>query len=211
RDPGPFFNEKKYLQRSSRAQKEERVFNSEEDAFLLSSSRKFRQSFKSTRQQAHLILNEKENEFNNIIHFYIDPQYRASEFVALLSLPGCPSQAVHRDYFDYKKSLMDHYGENYPIGAILALDDNTKLNVFKGSPNEISAIKKSNMKNIDIAKGSIIFFSGFFPHSGSSYDNENMRVHFLCSHLDHNVDTVATSIVDFVDDESSDTDYETIS
>ncbi|EPZ32819.1 hypothetical protein O9G_004090 [Rozella allomycis CSF55] len=75
--------------------------------------------------------------------------------------------------------------------------------------NEISAMKKSNMKKIDIAKAVSFFFSGFFPHSGSSYDNKNMRVHFLCSHLDHNVDTVATSIVDFVDEESSDTDYET--
>ncbi|RKP16383.1 hypothetical protein ROZALSC1DRAFT_25345, partial [Rozella allomycis CSF55] len=124
------------------------------------SSAKFRNSFKSGRQQAHLNLNENKKEFNDILKHYIDPHYNGSEFVALKSLAGCPSRA------------------------------------------------KGMMKTIHVAKGSNIFFRGFFPHSGGSYKDENLRIHFLCSHQNHTVDTVCNQIVDFVNDDISDTDYE---
>ncbi|RKP16276.1 hypothetical protein ROZALSC1DRAFT_31723, partial [Rozella allomycis CSF55] len=66
-------------------------------------------------------------------------------FVALKSACNCPEQAVHSDYHT---SLSNQFAEHFPLGAILALEHETKLKVFKGSINTVTITKEQMMEAI---------------------------------------------------------------
>ncbi|RKP17117.1 hypothetical protein ROZALSC1DRAFT_31043, partial [Rozella allomycis CSF55] len=58
---------------------------------------------------------------------------------------NCPEQAVHSDY---DTSLSYQFAENFPLGAILALEHGTRLKVCKGSINTVTVTKEQMMEAI---------------------------------------------------------------
>ncbi|EPZ35051.1 hypothetical protein O9G_006023, partial [Rozella allomycis CSF55] len=85
---------------------------------------------------------------NKIARDYVGENYFVSDFVALKSECNCPEQAVHSDYHT---SLSNQFAEHFPLGAILALEHETKLKVFKGSINTVT-ITKEQMMEVKIPK-----------------------------------------------------------
>ncbi|RKP17168.1 hypothetical protein ROZALSC1DRAFT_24478 [Rozella allomycis CSF55] len=176
----------------------ESIFQDKSDAFALN-NKSFRKNFNSPRKQAKIDLGRAfKDKMNKIARDYVGENYFVSDFVALKSECNCPEQAVHSDY---DTSLSNQFAENFPLGAILALEHGTRLKVFKGSINTVT-VTKEQMMEVKIPKGSIAFFLGYLPHAGCHYENENTRIHFLCSHRDVNINTAATYIIDL--DENDD-------
>ncbi|EPZ34208.1 hypothetical protein O9G_004324 [Rozella allomycis CSF55] len=69
----------------------------------------------------------------------------ARDYVELKSECNCPEQAVHSDY---DTSLSYQFAENFPLGAILALEHGTRLKVCKGSINTVTVTKEQMMEAI---------------------------------------------------------------
>lgn len=80
---------------------------------------------------------------------------------------GCPVQQSHRDFPVYK------YGdehESFPVGILIAVEADTKLNVYEPSSQTIC-----------MQQGDVLIFHGGLLHSGSAYDNVcNTRIHVYC-------------------------------
>ncbi|RKP17496.1 hypothetical protein ROZALSC1DRAFT_24144 [Rozella allomycis CSF55] len=166
------------------------------DAFELG-KKSFRKTFRSLRKQATLDLHILTNAMNNCVRDYIGVDFATSDFVSLKSEENCPSQTLH---MDYNPLYVDTLKENYPLGATLALEDGTRLNVYCGSINRIKNVRQHNIVETNISKGSVLFFLGYLLHAGCIYRKSNHRVHFLCANPTISIDTDATHIVEIPSD-----------
>lgn len=118
----------------------------------------------------------------------------------LQSLPGCKSQQPHTDYvptehFVKKMNELDA-PENYskiPLLCLVALESNTYLDVWE---NSIRLITSSDEKlkdytdpdivlnHICLQAGDILMFRPDLVHAGSSYSEENIRLHVYLDSLE---------------------------
>ena len=91
------------------------------------------------------------------------------EPVVLASAAGCPAQPPH---LDYDPDLLEGVApEDLPLGAILALEGGTKLDVY--------GLYQARGKRLQAAipEGAVLVFRGDLVHAGSAYDKPNVRVH----------------------------------
>ncbi|RKP16360.1 hypothetical protein ROZALSC1DRAFT_31675, partial [Rozella allomycis CSF55] len=159
-----------------------------------------RKTFQSRRKQAKLDLNILTNALNNLAHDYIGVDYATSDIVVRKSEESeenFPSQKLH---MDDNQLLVDTLKKHYPVGAILALEDSTRLNVYCGSINRIKNVRQQGIVEINIPKGCVLFFLGYRPHSGCTYTNSKYRIHFLCANPAISIDTDSTHIVEMPSD-----------
>lgn len=111
----------------------------------------------------------------------------------LQSLPGCKSQQPHTDYVpteQFIKKMSEFDGpENHlkiPLLCLIALEPNTYLDVWENSCRLITSSDErlKDYVNPDIRSnrlclqaGDVLLFRPNLIHAGSSYSEENLRLH----------------------------------
>lgn len=83
------------------------------------------------------------------------------DWTVLVSHPGCQQQHMHSDYD--RKRVAELSDDLKPFGAVIALQDNTKLVLVDST--------------VVFNRGDILVFRGDTVHAGASYDDYNVRVH----------------------------------
>lgn len=81
--------------------------------------------------------------------------------VVLHSLAGCARQPMHTDY---DAAVVARCAAK-PLGALLALEDGTRLCVVDGE--------------VEMRVGDVLVFDGDVPHCGAPYDSANTRIHIF--------------------------------
>lgn len=116
----------------------------------------------------------------------IVPNRTANDHVFLLSEDGCSNQRAHCDWDpELGQSISDDgVFDGYPMGGLLALEDSTYLNVWPGSIT-FDHTRQYNHMRIVLNSGDLLLFRADLIHSGSSFENSNLRVH--CFYDKHNL------------------------
>ncbi len=103
----------------------------------------------------------------------------ANQCSVLVSNPGCQQQAAHTDW-DTSEFLGDEDSIK-PLGVLLALMNNTSLNVWPGShllhTKKETLPTRIGMHVVELAAGGILLFDGRLVHGGASYSYLNARIH----------------------------------
>ena len=110
------------------------------------------------------------------------PDHRVGGVVALRSQPGCQRQAAHCDYIP-DDVFLDTDDVNVPLLFMLALEDDTKLDVWPGSHKLVRDIRAARRmlpivrKTLTLQAGDAVLFRGDLVHAGSEYSKQNTRLH----------------------------------
>jgi hypothetical protein len=127
------------------------------------------------RQQAFLAPSLTQRLFGKFQQDHF-PNLKLADAVLLLSLPGCKQQMFHADYVVTKK-LMAVPKEHYPMGVLLALEDNTRLVMREGAFGVHYDACDTNIVEVTLNVGDALVFRADQIHAGAAYDECNMRVH----------------------------------
>jgi hypothetical protein len=107
--------------------------------------------------------------------------WEISNFQVLKSLPGGAEQEIHKDYPDFEltqrqfKSTQESPEQPIrPGGILLALMGGTKFIAYGYSKGYVDQGKRTE---ILLNAGDVLMFNGSLPHSGASYQSENIRIH----------------------------------
>lgn len=135
------------------------------------------------RKQTNLpIKNKNINNFTKMLNEYllknVNPNLSVSRWVSIHSLPKCGDQAAHCDY-ERDKSLMNVSNDFMPLGVLVALQPTTKLHVWPKSIHnpKVKLPIQIERTTINMDAEDIIIFRGDLVHAGSSYDENNYRLH----------------------------------
>lgn len=106
--------------------------------------------------------------------------YIANPWYILHSSPGCQRQAAHCDY-EQDESLLQVPDRYFPLAALVAIQDNTTIEVWPSAIKIMSTefgntfpIERQTLK---LDEGDVFIFRGDLVHAGSSYSEENIRLH----------------------------------
>ena len=132
-------------------------------------------------------LSRRVKKFINQVHDRLKemfPNHKPSDMTILRSEKGCRPQQAHSDYrtTDIWPNEGDiRHNDEMPLGVIIALQDNTKLDVW---PRSIGEMLQGPIapKHLKFDRGDMVIFRGDLIHAGSKYDEVNVRVH---TYLDH--------------------------
>lgn len=142
---------------------------------------------KKRKQKSLNIKHKKIQKFmsniTNFIQTNISNTLSMNNWVMIKSLPGCQDQAAHSDYCPSEK-FQTLKNNQYPLLVIVALMDDTKLNVWPNSigminetDKELSKRKPIKCQTMSMNKGDVFVFRADLIHAGSGYDKENHRLH----------------------------------
>lgn len=126
------------------------------------------------------------SNINDIVK-QVNPKLSMKNTVIIKSLKGCQEQAPHTDYL-LNEELISCSDEDIPLALIVALQDNTTLLTWNKSiklNEKQNKKRKRNEENIFpipkttaiLNKGDVLIFRADFIHAGSSYQEENIRIH----------------------------------
>lgn len=113
------------------------------------------------------------------------PNHTPNDLVVLSSEPGCKEQKAHQDYLEKdlkKKDGATPPPDEIPLGVIVALMDDTYIDVWPGAIKTLSEAGKVKPKRLRFNRGDIVIFRGDLVHAGSAYTKFNMRLH---TYMDH--------------------------
>lgn len=115
------------------------------------------------------------------------PKREASDHVFLLSEPGCSEQNCHTDANPVVKTD-DGVCCGYPLGALVALEPGTVINVWPGafdieSDGFDTTLVRERVQLV-IEPGDLFLFRVDLVHSGASYSTSNVRIHFFLDRSD---------------------------
>ncbi|RKP16263.1 hypothetical protein ROZALSC1DRAFT_25481 [Rozella allomycis CSF55] len=130
----------------------------------------------------------------------LGPKYSPVDLLFLRSLRGCEDQAIHCDH-DPKRAK--EYADNFPLSAILAIQEGSKLVIHHEDLNYVKKnrfVTMSSRREVEIPLGSVLIFHGFLPHGGAAYTSDNYRVHFNIVTNDFKSKENATYLVDVLND-----------
>ena len=96
-----------------------------------------------------------------------------SEWVIVRSLPGGQPQPAHCDYDP--KIIENEPNERKPFAALVAVEPDTKLTVWKGCFGKIT--NQVQPEDVTLDPGDMLIFRGDLVHAGSAYDQDNIRLH----------------------------------
>ena len=102
----------------------------------------------------------------------------ATDWVGLISLPGCREQAAHVDWVP--STLPKSQEQLRPLGVFVALQDNACVNVWPGSHNiwhHGTPNLKYRKETIRMNAGDVIVFDAGLVHGGCAYQEKNVRLH----------------------------------
>lgn len=105
-----------------------------------------------------------------------DAIHRIDEWVVLVSRAPCQHQNRHHDYDpDVIAALADG---DVPLAVVVGLDyANTTLDVWPGCIRGKTPEYEAQATQVRIGPGDLVVFRGDLVHAGSSYDEDNVRVH----------------------------------
>jgi hypothetical protein len=114
------------------------------------------------------------------------PHLKPNDWVVLESKPGCKAQAAHTDYPPNPNRTIDR--NHIPINVLVALEPNTRLNVWPnshdliikecvGNITDCNDLSPIIMKVIKMNPRDIILFRGDLVHAGAAYEQSNCRMH----------------------------------
>lgn len=112
------------------------------------------------------------------------PEHVVTDTVLLSSLSGCKAQAAHTDYVP-DEALKATTDDTVPMLFLLALEDNTYLNVWPTSHHHIQkdlSPSPIQRKTLVLNKGDAVLFRADLVHGGAAYTKSNIRLH---AYLDH--------------------------
>jgi len=130
--------------------------------------------FKDLSFHKEVLISEIMHRLSNVL-----PKREARDFVFLLSERNCKDQKKHADYNIseiQRKVEDDGVCGGYPMGCILALEDNTYFNVWKGSIN-FDTSKHYAHERLCLKAGDLLLFRADLIHSGAAFVEDNLRVH----------------------------------
>lgn len=106
------------------------------------------------------------------------PELTMCNLTALCSLSGCQRQVAHCDYIPTIE-LLDTEDENIPLLSLIAIQDNTHIDIWEKSHKVIRGFhsKPINRKTLTINQGDVVIFRADCVHAGSEYDTKNIRLH----------------------------------
>lgn len=116
------------------------------------------------------------------------PRRTPSDLVFLESKEGCLDQPAHSDWPEEILDRLSDDGtfEGLPVGCILALEDDTALNVWTDpkTGDGCSCIQELfcasttyTPTRVSLNAGDILLFRADLVHSGASYTKNNVRIH----------------------------------
>jgi hypothetical protein len=103
------------------------------------------------------------------------------QWVALVSLPGCRSQAAHTDW-DPTIVPWDSHATR-PIAVLVALENDTGFNVWPRSHSLFADLGQGlhrdnvKMKHLELNAGDVVVFDGVLIHGGAAFEERNLRLH----------------------------------
>jgi hypothetical protein len=107
----------------------------------------------------------------------IFPRHSCRDSALLLSEKGCGMQKAHTDYTEKVLDSVSGLDGEMPLGCLVALMDETFLDVWEGSIKE--NYNNGQHKKLELCRGDVVIFRGDLVHAGSAYPNRsNLRVHF---------------------------------
>lgn len=118
------------------------------------------------------------------------PGTRVSNWVVLTSTPGCADQMPHTDWelTNSRNGCVHQFGPSVrSFGAIVALQDNTRLHVWPGShrlfgPCSGTPTRRIRRKTLRLNAGDVCVFRHDLVHAGAGYTTTNHRLH---AYMDH--------------------------
>ena len=120
---------------------------------------------------------------NTLISDQVSSELKPSTWVVIHSRPGCQDQAAHCDYGP-SEDLANADDSEMPLSALVALMPGTKLNVWPKSirlsttsESDLAKVKPISCKVVELEEGDILVFRGDLVHAGSSYSEDNYRIH----------------------------------
>lgn len=120
---------------------------------------------------------------NEFLSENVSSSLRIAPWVVLHSRPECQDQAAHCDYVP-DADLARASDEQMPLAALVALMPGTRLNVWPRSCR-LSYLSSAVQEQIapihckveKLEPGDVLVFRGDFVHAGSSYSEDNYRLH----------------------------------
>jgi ectoine hydroxylase-related dioxygenase (phytanoyl-CoA dioxygenase family) len=132
-------------------------------------------------------------------------KFKVSSWVALRSLPNCKEQLPHTDYVPtetFKQATNSNNNTNMPLLCLVALEDDTKLNVWRKSHKlitkddiKLKKVKRINKTILKLKAGEMLVFRGDLIHAGAAYDKENVRLHCFFDNINIKRDPNRTYII----------------
>jgi hypothetical protein len=106
----------------------------------------------------------------------INPTLSISKWVILHSKPRCQDQASHCDYIEPEKmsEIADHF---IPLAVLVSLMAETQIHVWPKSHLITEEMEPIERQIIIMNEGDIFVFRGDVVHAGSSYEENNYRLH----------------------------------
>jgi hypothetical protein len=115
-------------------------------------------------------------KFRDILYDLIPTgRYIIHDLALLISEPGCQDQPAHSDWTEESLSSIPNSDE-YPMGCLLALEDNTAFNVWPGASCNDANIS-AEMLRVKLNAGDLLLFRADLIHGGASYIQRNIRLH----------------------------------
>ena len=110
---------------------------------------------------------------------YPNLEVKVNGSVVLFSDAGCKQQSPHADYKpELLRGLPDAVA---PHGVLVALEDDTTLDVWPGSHLTDESVPHVR---VCLNPGDVLLFRGDLVHAGSAYpDKENVRLHCFADHV----------------------------
>ena len=102
------------------------------------------------------------------------PHLYPSPAILIESLPGCQRQAAHCDYVP-SRELKEAADSKIPLLFLLAVEPDTRLDVWPGSHIDDGRIRRRRTLHLDV--GDAVFFRADLVHAGSAYEKANRRLH----------------------------------
>lgn len=142
------------------------------DAFVIFNHNARTRSNDDLRSQSHVKVNDRLlRGIDEFLQQFEHSGMKRSEFMAIHSAPGCQEQAAHCD-FDPKSPCFQT--PTFPVGVIVALQDDTFVDVWPGSHRNAFRVERHK---VTLSKGDVLVFRGDCVHAGSAFQHANTRLH----------------------------------
>ena len=142
------------------------------------------------RRQCNLLVKSKymqefDSRVQKLVKDRVNTALKPTNPVILHSRPGCQPQAAHCDYVpdDSLKTVDD---KAMPLAVLIALMPNTRLTVWPDScrlatkdTEQLASVEPIHSQELELNAGDMVIFRGDFIHAGSSYAEDNFRIHYF--------------------------------
>jgi len=146
---------------------------------IFNSNRNDRKRLQCTLRYGQKYMENFMRRVRKIIEANVSEELTMRDWVILKSKDGCKAQLAHTDYI-MNDQLLECPDEVFPLSAIIALTDKTKINIWPKSIKKADAVPNGetiSRQTLELKAGDIFIFRGDLVHAGCYYDKLNYRLH----------------------------------